>query len=162
MGYILNLKIWTFSTYRCHTVSWRLMTWQFFPHYWPFVWGNPPVTGGFISQRPVMRSFGIFYVTSCRKKTVEFPVIWDTITLIWRHSPHKGKWRGVLMFSLTCARINDWVNNGEAGDLRRHRTHYDVIVMVETNLWLAPDGYECFLEGRYNWKLAANLKKLEL
>ena len=25
--------------------------------------------------------------------------------------------------------INDWVNNGEAGDLRRHRAHYDVIVM---------------------------------
>ena len=25
--------------------------------------------------------------------------------------------------------INDWVNNREAGDLRRHRGHYDVIVM---------------------------------
>ena len=24
-----------------------------------------------------------------------------------------------------------WVNNGEAGDLRRHRAHYDVIVMGE-------------------------------
>ena len=35
------------------------------------------------------------------------------------------------MFSLMCARINDWVNNGEAGDLRRNRAHYDVIVMRE-------------------------------
>ena len=26
--------------------------------------------------------------------------------------------------------INSWVNNREAGDLRRHRVHYDVIVMV--------------------------------
>ena len=26
--------------------------------------------------------------------------------------------------------INGWVNNREAGDLRRHRAHYDVIVMV--------------------------------
>ena len=25
--------------------------------------------------------------------------------------------------------INDWVNNSEAGDLRRHRAHYDIIVM---------------------------------
>ena len=33
------------------------------------------------------------------------------------------------MFSLICARINGWVNNVEAGDLRRHRVHYDVIVM---------------------------------
>ena len=34
-----------------------------------------------------------------------------------------------LMFSLICAWINGWVNNREAGDLRRHRAHYDVIVM---------------------------------
>ena len=25
--------------------------------------------------------------------------------------------------------LKGWVNNGEAGDLRRHRVHYDVIVM---------------------------------
>ena len=43
--------------------------------------------------------------------------------------PHKGQWRGALMFSLICARINGWVNNREAGDLRRHPTHCDVIVM---------------------------------
>ena len=41
----------------------------------------------------------------------------------------KGQWRGALMFSLICARINGWVNNGEAGHLRRHRAHYDVTVM---------------------------------
>ena len=42
---------------------------------------------------------------------------------------HKGQWRGALMFSLICAWTNAWVNNREAGDLRRHRSHYDVIVM---------------------------------
>ena len=45
------------------------------------------------------------------------------------NSPHKGQWRGALMFSLICAWINSWVNNGEASYLRRHRTQYDVIVM---------------------------------
>ena len=49
----------------------------------------------------------------------EFPV----------NSPHKGQWRGALMFSLICAIITDWENNREAGDLRRHRGHYDVNVM---------------------------------
>ena len=34
------------------------------------------------------------------------------------------------MFSLIYAQINGWVNNGEVGDLRRHRTHHDVIVMI--------------------------------
>ena len=37
-------------------------------------------------------------------------------------------WRGALMFSLIVAQINGWVNNREAGDLRRHRANYDVIV----------------------------------
>ena len=44
-------------------------------------------------------------------------------------SLHKGQWRGALMFSLTCTWIKGWVNNCEAGDLRRHCVHYDVIVM---------------------------------
>ena len=46
------------------------------------------------------------------------------------NSPHKGQWRGALMFTLICTRTNDWVNNREAGDLRRHRGHYDVTVMI--------------------------------
>ena len=46
------------------------------------------------------------------------------------NSPHKGQWRGALMFSLICVWINDWVNNGEAGDMRRYRIHYDVTVMA--------------------------------
>ena len=35
------------------------------------------------------------------------------------------------MFSLICVWIYGWVNNGEAGDLRRYRAHYDVTVMEE-------------------------------
>ena len=30
---------------------------------------------------------------------------------------------------LICVWINDWVNNREAGELRRYRGHYGVIVM---------------------------------
>ena len=39
------------------------------------------------------------------------------------------QWRGALMISLICTRINGWVNSGEAGELRCHRAHYDVIIM---------------------------------
>ena len=45
-------------------------------------------------------------------------------------TPHKGLWCGALMFSLICAWINNWENNREAGDLRCHRSHYDVTVMT--------------------------------
>ena len=32
------------------------------------------------------------------------------------NSPHKGQWRGALIFSLICAWMNDWISNREAGD----------------------------------------------
>ena len=65
-----------------------------------------------------------------------FPRNWPFVRGIHRspvNSTHKGQWRGPLMFSLVCARINGWVNNGEAGDLRRYWVHCDVIVMIS---WL--------------------------
>ena len=43
--------------------------------------------------------------------------------------PHKGQLCRALIFSLICAWTNVWVNNRDAGDLRRHRAHYDVTVM---------------------------------
>ena len=61
---------------------------------------------------------------------------WYDDVIKWKHfplhwpSPHKGQWRGALMFALFCAWINGWVNNREADDLRRHRAHYDVTVMT--------------------------------
>ena len=66
-------------------------------------------------------------------KWKHFPCYWPFVRGIHRspvNSPQKGQWCGALMFSLICAWINGWVNNGEAGDLRRHRAHNDVIVMV--------------------------------
>ena len=37
------------------------------------------------------------------------------------------------MFSLICALTNGWVNNQDAGDLRRHRAYYDVTLLDNTN-----------------------------
>ena len=54
------------------------------------------------------------------------------------NSPHKGQWRGAFMFSLIFVWINGWVNNREAGDLRRYRTHCDVIVMYLSVAKLVP------------------------
>ena len=60
--------------------------------------------------------------------TGEFPT-WSV------NSPHKGQWRGALMFSLICDWINGWVNSREACDLRRHHAHYDVTMMVSMCFW---------------------------
>ena len=68
-----------------------------------------------------------------------FPRYWPFVRGIQRwpvNSPHKGQWLRALMFSLICTWINGWVNNPEAGDLRRHQAHYDVIVMVRNSVFI--------------------------
>ena len=65
-------------------------------------------------------------------KWKHFPRNWPFVRGIHRspvNSPHKGQWRGALMFSLICIWINGWVNNRQAGDLKRYRAIYDVTVM---------------------------------
>ena len=44
------------------------------------------------------------------------------------NSPHKGQWRRALIFFYLRS-INALVNDREAGDLRRHRAHYDVTLV---------------------------------
>ena len=61
-----------------------------------------------------------------------FPRYWPFVRGMIRspvNFPHKGQRHGALIISLICARINGWVNNDEAGDLRRHCAHNDVTVM---------------------------------
>ena len=102
------------------------------------------------------RSFSNFKVTR-DKKIIDFDPNWvfrdcnsSLISLMARkwwfwNDVQSLMWyrRGALLilnvFSLICARINCWVNNGEAGDLRRHRVNYDVIVMhhnLNSGRWL--------------------------
>ena len=62
-----------------------------------------------------------------RHQTKHFPRYWPFVRRIHRspvNSPHKGQWRGALIFPFICA----WIN----GDLRRHRAHYDFTVMAES------------------------------
>ena len=66
-------------------------------------------------------------------KWKHFPRYWTFVQGIHRspvNSPHNGQWRGALMFSLICAWIKGWVNNRKTSDFRRHRAHYDVVVML--------------------------------
>ena len=70
-------------------------------------------------------------------KWKHFPRYWPFVRRIHRspvNSPHKGQWRGALMFSLDCTWMDDWVNNRESGDLRRHRAYYDVTVMITDHM----------------------------
>ena len=89
-------------------------------------------------------------------KWKHFPRYWPFVRGIHRspvNSPHKGQWRGALMFSLICVWINGWVNNRKAGDLRRYRSHYDVTVMQRQ--WSGCKGFwlndQCQMQLFFNW-----------
>ena len=43
---------------------------------------------------------------------------------------HKGQWRKALMFSLVCTWTYDWESTRDVADLRHHRVHYGVTVMI--------------------------------
>ena len=70
-----------------------------------------------------------------------FPRYWPFVQGIhWSpvNSPHKGQWRGALIFSLICVWINGWINNHEAVNLRRYHAHYDISVMCPWNFIPSP------------------------
>ena len=81
-------------------------------------------------------------------KWKHFPRYWPFVRGIHRspvNSLHKGQWRGALMFSLICVWINGWVNNREAGDLRRFRANYDVTIMTNHVLIRSVISYRSYL-----------------
>ena len=87
-------------------------------------------------------------------KWKHFPRYWPFVRGIHQwpvNSPHKGLWRGALMFSLICAWINGWINNRGAGDLRRYCTHYDVIVMII--LWSTTECNGCNRVAPKHWEM---------
>ena len=89
-------------------------------------WGHQSLCEPLLSVDPV------YWCHDDVIKWKHFPRYWPFVRGIHRspvNSLQKGQWRRAFMFSLIWTWGNLWVNNSEAGDLRRYRTHYDVIVM---------------------------------
>ena len=144
LSYYLNMNSARISNLWKTICSWWRHQMETFSALLAICAGNSPVSGEFPAQRPVTRSFDIFFDLRLDKRLSEqsfhdgvikwkhFPRYWPFVRGIHQspvNSPHKGQWRGALIFSLICVWINGWVNNREAGDLRRFRAHYDVSVM---------------------------------
>ena len=67
------------------------------------------------------------------------------------NSPHRGQWRGALMFLWSAPWMKGWVNNRKAGDLRRNRARYDVIfITLRPYLW-DKRKYMASPEGMLHW-----------
>ena len=104
-----------------------------------FLFTNVHFTGKIILDQKVFSSKKSVHHHDDVIKWKHFPRYWPFVRGIHRsqvNSPHKGQWRGALMFSLICAWIKVWVNNRKAGDLGPNRAHYDVSVMISFCFWL--------------------------
>ena len=89
-----------------------------------------------------MNTYGLSALHDDVIRWKHFPRYWPFVWGIhWSpvNSPHKGQWRGALVFSLVCAWINSGVNNRADGDVGCHRTHYDVTVLWWRTGVSAPD-----------------------
>ena len=73
-------------------------------------------------------------------------------------SPHKDQWRGAFIFSLIYAWTYGWTNNRDADDLRRHRAHYDGIVMIS----LSSDQDRFYFKHFIDWIDWFLLKKINI
>ena len=121
---------------RCRMGNWYFL-WQWTP-WWEVINVRPFYL---IMSIPLLVRWRLYIETYDDViKWKHFPRYWPFVRGIHRspvNSPHKGQWHGALMFSLICAWINRWINNREAGDLRRYRAHYDVSVMRSPGvIWL--------------------------
>ena len=97
-----------YNTIQCNTIAYTSHNWQKIWYQWCNLWWRHQ-----LDTFPALLAFV--------REIHRFPII----------SPHKGHWRGTLMFSLICTWINGCVKNREAGDLGRNRAHYYVTVMHE-------------------------------
>ena len=107
------------------------------------------VTGLFSSQRPVTRSLGVFFYLRPNKRVSNPHHSLKNIILFWlparwatgfsgdHQQDHQCLWLllcySFILSFIACILLGIklllLVNNGEPGDSRRHRTHYDVTVL---------------------------------
>ena len=83
---------------------------------------------GLIQER--RNSFLLWWRNQMETLSTLLPFVWG-IHRSPVNSPHKGRLRRALMLSLIYACTNGCINDRNAGDLRRHRAHYDVTVMLD-------------------------------
>ena len=136
-------------------------------HLTPFVRFKGRLRCSFLTLKSLFQSYsqkGAFLYRGISPLKHNDDVIkWKLLTRYWSfvqgihrspmNSLHKSQWRGALMFSLICALNKRLSNNREASDLRRHRFHYDVIVMQESKHVQHP---------RQHWLLKKKRSKLHL
>ena len=110
---------------RCSWTNWSPTIWDTMTHMLCHCHVTFPQTKGINLNRDVVIKWKHFRVTG--------PLCGEFIGHWWIPLT-KASGVELLVFSLICAWTNGWVNNRYAGDLRRHRAHWCVTVMISSLL----------------------------
>ena len=84
-----------------------VIKWKHFPRYWPFCEGNSLVTGEFPSQRPVTRSFDVFFDLCLNKRLSKQSRGWRFET------PSRSLWRHCNVILQDCVTVNHTLRHWE-------------------------------------------------
>ena len=102
-----------------------VIKWKHFPRYWPFVRGNHPVTGEFPAQRPVTRSFGVFFDLRLNKRLGKQSRRWwfeMPSHSLWRHCHDKNSGMQLLTNTLTSMAVG--INRRRLHPTKNHGCNY--------------------------------------
>ena len=92
----------------CSDIHDDVIKWKRFPRYWPFVRGIQPVPGDFPTQRPVTRTFNVFFDMRLNKRLSKQWWGW------WIETPSRPLWR----------HCNDKVVSGTQSSFRYRNVTY--------------------------------------
>ena len=106
-----------------------------------FCEGNPPLTGGFRSQRPVTRSFDVFFGLRLNKQSSK------QSTHRWFDTPLRSLWRhcNVLI------RLSEKSSHANHGTILRYFVHIFGHVLPSNNHHSIPDDGKCMIWIHKNW-----------
>ena len=79
--------LWNVLSFRLGKLAWWRHQMEKNRHYWPFVWGDSSITKEFPVQRPVTRSFGVFFDLRLNKWLSKRSWGW------WFEMPSRSLWR---------------------------------------------------------------------
>ena len=93
--------------------------------------------------------------------------LWVGNSPVTKNSPHKGQWRGALMFSLICAWTHASAKHRDTYDLRCYWSHNDITIMIYVVIFYVTKGmiwknlqkniYKLLFQSIFEWRYVNTL-----
>ena len=102
--------------------------------------GNSPVTGEFPAQRPVTRSFDVFFDLRLNKRLSKQSWGW------WFETPSRSLWRHCNVYKIAAYRSPDFTDNCSQGSIYQYIHIYIYIHSQTIHIWYSRYWHNCYLQ----------------